>query len=177
MTTPEKHLADLLASLGFSGDPEMEGTPARVAELLRSFVPAAEPPRLSSFPAPAGARSGAVTLRDVPFYSLCAHHLLPFFGTATIAYLPGDKVAGFSALSDAVRHFADRPQIQERLAEQIADHLFDALAPRGLVVRLVARQLCMEMRGDRSTGEAEVVVHRGPEADALLAGAMKRAPT
>jgi len=170
MTTPEKHLADLLASLGFVGDPEMEGTPARVAEMLRSFVPTASPPRLSAFPAPAGARSGAVYLRDIPFYSLCAHHLLPFFGTASIGYLPGERVAGFSALADAVRHFADRPQIQERMAEQLADHLFEALAPRGLVVRLVARQLCMEMRGARATGEAEVVVRRGPEADAVFDG-------
>ena len=158
MPTPEQHLADLLAALGFVGDPEMEGTPERVVEMLRGFAPTAEPPKLTAFPAP---NKGPIVLRDVPFHSLCAHHLLPFFGTAAVAYVPGPRVAGFGALAGAIKHFAERPQIQERMAEQLADHLHEALAPRGLVVRLVARQMCMEMRGARATGEAEVLAFRG----------------
>lgn len=157
-------LAEALARLGFSGDPEMERTPERVAELLRSFVPDADPPEVSTFASPG---EGPVVLRDVPFHSLCAHHLLPFFGTASVVYRPAERVAGFGSLARVVRHYAQRPQLQERMAEQIADRLVTALAPRGLAVRLVARQLCMEMRGVLSGGEAEVLAVRGDAGDLL----------
>ena len=162
MDDAERLLAEALEALGFSGDPEMARTPERVAELLRGFVPDPEPPAVSDFPSPG---DGPVVLRDVPFHSLCVHHLLPFFGTVTIVYRPGERVAGFGGLARVVRHYAQRPQLQERLAEQVAGRLVDALAPRGLVVRVVARQLCMEMRGTRSAGEAEVLALRGETGD------------
>jgi len=155
-------LADWLAELGFSGDPEMAQTPERVTELMRDFVPRGDPPVPSTFPSDG---AGPVVLRDVPFYSLCVHHLLPFFGTATIAYRPWDRVAGFSSIARVVSYWAQRPQIQERMAEQIADTLFQTLEPQGLVVRLVARQLCMEMRGVHASGEAEVLAFRADAAE------------
>jgi len=155
-------LADWLAELGFSGDPEMDQTPHRFTELMRGFVPQGDPPVPSTFPADG---SGPVVLRDVPFHSLCVHHLLPFFGSATIAYRPWDRVAGFSSIAGVVGYWAQRPQLQERMAEQVADNLFQALEPQGLVVRLVARQLCMEMRGVRASGEAEVLAFRADAAD------------
>ena len=146
-----------LAELGFEGDPEMVETAARFTELMREFRVRPDPD-LGTI---AAGDRGAVVLRDVPFHSLCAHHLVPFFGTATVAYLPDGKLAGFGGIARVIEHFARRPQIQERMAGQIADLLFRTLAPRGLVVRLVARQLRMEIRGARATGSAEVITTRG----------------
>lgn len=152
-----------LAELGFEGDPEMAETASRFTALMRELVPAGDP-ELSTMPAMG---DGPVVLRDVPFHSLCAHHLVPFFGTATVAYLPGERLAGFGSIARVVDHFARRPQVQERMATQVADLLQSALEPRGLVVRLVARQLCMELRGVRATGSAEVLAERGETATLL----------
>jgi len=138
---PEHHVAALLAELGLDDDPEMAESPRRVVEWLRTFVPA-EPPDVSRC---ATTSHNPVVMRDIPFHSVCAHHLLPFFGTATVAYRPDGAICGLGSLSRTVRHFARRPQVQERLGEQVADHLFAALAPRSLIVRLEARQLCVEL--------------------------------
>lgn len=158
MSRAEELFAAWLAELGFEGDPEMASTPERFTELLRDYVPDQPAPPLSTFAADGHA---PVVLRDLPYHSLCAHHLLPFFGTAAIGYVPRERVAGFSGLARALQHFARRPQLQERLVEQLADHLVEALEPVGLVVHLAARQLCMEMRGARSPGQAVVRATRG----------------
>lgn len=153
-----------LADLGFQGDEEMERTGERVTAFLRDWLPSDDAPEISLCAAQHG--NGPVAVRDIPFYSLCAHHLLPFWGTATVAYVPGVKLAGLGAIPRVVRHFARRPQLQERLADQIAEALYTALDPPGLVVFTRARHFCMEMRGDEA-GDVQVTVTRG-DVDALL---------
>jgi len=104
-----------------------------------------------------------VLLRDVPFFSVCEHHLLPFFGTADIALLPdGGRIAGFGSLADLVDALARRLQIQERLTAEIADALQAALRPRGVYVSLRARQLCMQApRGQYVGSETVTLAARG----------------
>ncbi len=88
-----------------------------------------------------------VSVVDTPFYSLCAHHFLPFFGSAHVAYLPGDRIVGLSKLARVVEFYARRPQVQERMTEQIIGYLERRLEPRGVMVVVQARHFCLEMRG------------------------------
>jgi len=98
-----------------------------------------------------------VVVKDIPFYSVCEHHIIPFFGTTHLGYLPKDnRVAGLSKFVRVVRHFAARPQIQERLVSQIADFIMEKVKPKGCVVYMEARHLCMEMRGARAPGTITV---------------------
>ncbi|MFA6617796.1 MAG: GTP cyclohydrolase I FolE [Candidatus Neomarinimicrobiota bacterium] len=90
---------------------------------------------------------GMVIVRDIEFYSMCEHHLLPFFGVAHIGYIPDKKLLGLSKLPRVVDVFARRLQLQERLTQQVADTLFELLEPRGLGVVIEARHMCMQMRG------------------------------
>ncbi len=152
------HLAAALEALGFSGDPEMARTPELLAELLTEFLPPAEAPQPSTFPA---SGRDLVVLSELPFYSLCAHHLLPFFGTATVAYVPDQRIIGLGGVPRLLEHCARQPQLQERMAGQLAGALIELLAPLSLGVRLSARQLCMEMRGARSPGTVATTVLRG----------------
>jgi GTP cyclohydrolase I len=146
-----------LTGLGFQDDPETAQTPERMAQFLREFSPG-EPPVLSTFPVNS---SGAVVLRDLPFYALCAHHLLPFFGTATIGYVPSDRVGGFSGIARLLQYRSRGPQLQERMAEQLADDMVSSMGATGVVVKLSARQLCMEMRGACTPGTIDVFAERG----------------
>ena len=93
-----------------------------------------------------------VLLKDIPFVSLCEHHLMPFTGKAHVAYLPSGKIVGLSKLARAVDHFAKRPQVQERLTAQIADLISSALEPKGVTVVLEATHTCMTMRGVKKPG-------------------------
>ncbi len=93
-----------------------------------------------------------VLLKDIPFVSLCEHHLMPFTGKAHVAYLPSGKIVGLSKLARAVDHFAKRPQVQERLTMQIADLISSALEPQGVTVVLEATHTCMTMRGVKKPG-------------------------
>ena len=93
-----------------------------------------------------------IVLHDVPFYTMCEHHLLPFFGSARLAYIPNGRIAGISKLSRALDLACRRPQVQERLTAQVADAIFDALAPQGVAVELKAEHLCMAMRGIQKPG-------------------------
>jgi GTP cyclohydrolase I len=159
--TIEEHLAAVLEALGYTDDPEAQGTPERVAEVLRTFAPGQVPPPIDTFPSHG---FDPVVLRDLPFHSMCVHHLLPFHGTCDIAYMPVDRIAGLGAFPRALRHFARQPQLQERLGAQLAEHLHAALgAP--VVVRIRARQMCMEMRGIESPGLVETVTTRGANAE------------
>lgn len=97
-----------------------------------------------------------VLMRDMPFYSLCEHHLLPFFGTAHVAYIPQGKIVGISKLARAVDIFAKRPQVQERLTSQIADAIMETVGPSGVAVVMRAEHLCMSMRGVRKPGTSIV---------------------
>lgn len=154
----EDSLRSILAELGYDLDPECADTPARFLSVLADYAPTQAPPALDTFVAPAA--GDEVRLTALPFYSLCAHHLLPFFGTADIVIRPQERIAGLGAVARALRHFARQPQLQERLGAQLATHLSAELdAP--VAVRLRARQMCMEMRGVESPGEVVTVALRG----------------
>jgi len=135
-------------------DPHLHDSDIRMAKAYRELLSGLDPgsePFLKTFPNEEG-YTGMVELTGIPLYSLCAHHFLPFFGTAHVAYLPGDRVVGLSKLARAVEFFARRPQVQERLTQQLAEFLEDRLEARGVMVVLEARHLCMEMRGVRRHG-------------------------
>lgn len=141
---------EVLDALGLDrSDPNLRGTEVRVARAfgeLFAGLRAGGEPELRTFPNTEGYRE-MVAVTDIPFYSLCAHHFLPFFGAAHVAYLPGARIVGLSKLARVVEFYARRPQVQERLTEQIIGLLEDRLAPAGAMVVLRARHLCMEMRG------------------------------
>lgn len=140
---------EVLDALGLDrNDPNLHGTEFRVARAYGELFAGlrAGEPELRTFPNTEGYRE-MVAVTDIPFYSLCAHHFLPFFGAAHVAYLPGARIVGLSKLARVVEFYARRPQVQERLTEQIIDLLEDRLAPTGSMVVLRARHLCMEMRG------------------------------
>ena len=162
-------IADLLRALGLDAatEPELAATPARVADFYAdAFAGLADDfEEPVTFPHPPAAGDEAIVVRGLPFHSLCVHHLAPFFGRATIAYVPGDRIVGISGAARLLQRHARRPQLQERLGRELADHLERLLAPRGLEVRLVARHLCMEMRGARTRAWVETRIARGVLAD------------
>ena len=147
--------------------PGLKATPRRVADAYAEFfagvgedatAPLAHTISVSRGPAPDTLPSGAVVLRDIRFRSVCEHHLLPFAGRAHIAYLPGEQVVGLGALPKVVETLAARPQVQERLGEQIADTIAGALDARGVVVVLDAHHECVTMRGGRQPDAATVTI-------------------
>lgn len=145
---------DLMAALELDvGEPHFRGTPERVARMFEEILGGCytAPPPLRTFPN-APRCTGPIVVRDLAVYSICAHHLLPFLGTVEIAYLPNERLVGLSKLGRAVEYIARRPQVQERLTEQLAEMLDEAIRPKGIVVTVEARHLCMEMRGIRSVG-------------------------
>jgi GTP cyclohydrolase IA len=145
---------EVMAALGLDlSDPNLVDTPSRVARAYREMFAGlvANEPVLRTFPNQER-YSSPLVVADIPFYSLCAHHFLPFFGYAHIAYLPGERVLGLSKFARVVDHYARRPQLQERLTEQIADLLDRRLKPAGVMVIIEARHFCMEMRGVLKSG-------------------------
>jgi GTP cyclohydrolase I len=140
----------VMEALGLDlSDPNLADTPLRVARSYRELFAGLDPdtlPDLRTFPNSEG-YSQIVAVTGIPFHSVCAHHFLPFFGTAHVAYLPKDRVVGLSKLARVVEHFARRPQIQERLTEQVADLVDRRLRPAGVMVLVEATHFCMEMRG------------------------------
>jgi len=151
----ELAVTDLLVALGQNPDDEhLADTPRRVAaayqELLtpRSFD-------LTTFPNDEG-HDELVVARDIPFHSLCQHHLLPFKGVAHVGYLPGERILGLSKLARVVELFARDLQVQERLTKQVADWLEEHLAPKGVGVVLEAEHLCMSLRGVQASGSRTV---------------------
>src|SRR5262245_20591968 len=166
----ERAVASLIRSLGLDpeAEPELKQTPSRVAALYAEIFAGLDPqsePELATFPKPGGAGEELVMVRDMPFYSLCIHHFVPFFGRAHVAYLPGSKLLGISGMARVLEHYARRPQLQERIGAQVAEHLERVLARRGVAVILEARHLCMEMRGIRKPGWVETRTLRGALAD------------
>jgi len=139
-------------------DPNLRETPERVArmylEMFHGLTEGAEP-EITMFPNEEG-YSSMVMERDIPFYSMCAHHLVPFYGHAHIAYIPNRRIVGLSKIPRILEFYAKRPQIQERLTEQVADFLWSRLDPLGAMVVIEARHLCVEMRGVKKPGALTV---------------------
>lgn len=136
----------LLKSIG--QDPNREGlkdTPLRYVKFLKEFCNP-EPFKMTTF-ANEGSKDEMVIVSNIPFFSICEHHLAPFFGTAAIAYIPNDKIVGLSKLPRTLDQFARRPQNQERITNDVAEYLMKQLKPKGVGVILRARHLCVEMRG------------------------------
>ena len=156
----EAAVREFLAAIGDDPDREgIQGTPDRVARACEEiFGGMQEDPSqhlLRQFHEPGN--ENMVIVKDIPFNSMCEHHLLPFTGTAHIWYLPRDgRITGISKLARCVSGYARRPQLQERLTEQIADALVERLEPRGVLVVLQAEHSCMCIRGIRSVGSSTV---------------------
>jgi GTP cyclohydrolase I len=138
--------------------PGLKDTPQRVArmyaEIFAGLGSSAEP---LLRPIRGEHHDEMVLIKDIPFYSVCEHHLIPFFGKAHVAYIPGEgRIIGLSKLARALELVAKRPQVQERLTTQLADMIEDNLKPRGTMVVIHAEHLCMSMRGVRKPGSKTV---------------------
>ena len=150
----EDAVREILIAVGEDPDrPGLVETPARVARMYEEIFSGLEdnPERhLKLFDE---GSDEMVIVRDIPLYSMCEHHLLPFVGKAHIAYIPSDgRVIGLSKLARIVDSFAKRPQLQERLTGQIADFIDESMHPMGVAVVIEAEHLCMTMRGARASG-------------------------
>src|SRR3954470_12646191 len=155
LAAAERAAADLLVALG--ADLEDEGlrdTPRRVARAYAELL-TPKPFNLTTFPNDEG-YDELVLARDIPFHSLCMHHMLPFHGVAHVAYLPGERIIGLSKLARVVELFARDLQVQERLTRQIANWLEDELSPRGVGVVMEAEHTCMVIRGVQKHGSTTV---------------------
>ncbi|GAA4679363.1 GTP cyclohydrolase I FolE [Frondihabitans cladoniiphilus] len=168
----ERAVSEILAAIG--DDPERAGlvdTPRRVAEAYAEFfsglsVDAAELMGTAVVPAEPGQLGELVIIRDIEFRSICEHHLLPFLGRAHVAYVPGSQIVGLGRIPGLVDALASRPQLQEKLGEEIADALAAAVDPAGVLVVLDAVHACVTTRGARQTQSSTVTVaSRGSLAD------------
>ncbi|MGT2924124.1 GTP cyclohydrolase I FolE [Streptococcus caviae] len=155
----EEAVYQLLEALG--ENPEREGlldTPKRVARMYQEMFSGLNEDPKDQFTAVFSEEHDEVVLvKDIPFYSMCEHHLVPFYGTAHVAYMPsGGRVTGLSKLARAVEVASRRPQLQERLTAQVADALEEALNPKGVFVMIEAEHMCMTMRGIKKPGSKTV---------------------
>lgn len=151
----ERAVRDILEAIGEDPDrPGLKETPSRVARMYEEVFSGLNEDahvHLKLFDEPGN--DEMVIVRDVPMYSMCEHHLLPFIGKAHIAYIPADgRIIGLSKLARIVNVYAKRPQVQERLTSQIADFLFDELGAKSVAVIVEAEHLCMTMRGAKAAG-------------------------
>ncbi|HHQ47674.1 MAG TPA: GTP cyclohydrolase I FolE [Acidobacteria bacterium] len=149
------HVAGLMRELNLDlDDPNFVHTPERVAkmyiEMFHGIFEGAEP-KVTTFPNDEQYHHMVIE-REIPFYSMCAHHFVPFYGHANIAYIPQSRIVGLSKLPRILEFYAKRPQLQERLTEQVAEFLWDKLKPLGVMVVIEARHLCVEMRGVKKPG-------------------------
>ena len=153
------HVRGILTALGLDlKDPNLAETEIRVAKMyLEMFGGLAEgaEPKVTTFPNEEG-YSHMVMEKQIPFYSMCAHHLVPFYGHAHIAYIPRDRILGLSKFARILEFYAKRPQLQERLTEQVVGFLEAELQPLGAMVVIEARHLCVEMRGVKKPGAVTV---------------------
>jgi len=154
----EKAVKEILLAVG--EDTEREGlkdTPERVARMYAELLSGMqEDPKQHTKSIFTEKYDEVVLLRDIPFYSICEHHLMPFIGAAHVAYLPSGTVLGISKLARIVDSFARRLQVQERLTEQIADFMMTSLQPKGIAVVLEAAHSCMTIRGIKKPGSVMV---------------------
>jgi GTP cyclohydrolase IA len=164
----ERAVYEILLAIGEDPTrPGLERTPQRVAESYAEFFGGlhvdplthlADTVPLGATESGVPATSDAVVLRDLAFRSVCEHHLLPFVGTAHVAYLPGDRVVGLGRIPAVIDTLAARPQLQERLAEEIADTLEAGLEPKGVLVVLDAQHRCVTTRGARQERSSTITI-------------------
>ena len=154
----EAAVREILLAIGVEASGELiDATPGRVARMYEEVFAGlqTDPGELLNVGFEEGHQE-MVILRDVPFYSMCEHHLLPFHGQAHVGYIPKGRVAGLSKLARVVEAYAKRPQVQERLTSQIADCIMDRLQPSGVAVVIEAEHLCMTMRGVKKPGSSVI---------------------
>jgi len=155
LAAAERAVADLLAALGQdTGDEHLSDTPRRVAAAYAELL-TPRPFNLTTFPNDEG-YDELVLVRNIPFSSLCQHHMLPFKGVAHVGYLPGERILGLSKLARVVELFARGLQVQERMTKQVADWLLEHLQPKGVGVVIDAEHLCMSLRGVQASGSTTV---------------------
>jgi GTP cyclohydrolase I len=149
------HVAGIMRELNLDlNDPNFVETPERVAKMYMEMfhgLREGSEPKVTTFPNE-GDYHHMVIEREIPFYSMCAHHFVPFYGHAHIAYIPGSRIVGLSKLPRILEFYAKRPQLQERLTEQVAEFLWSTLEPQGVMIVIEARHLCVEMRGVKKSG-------------------------
>ena len=175
----EQAVRSILNAIG--EDPDREGlraTPQRVARMMEELFSGVGLDAADAidtvFEEPGGdldkgTEGELVVLREIPFFSMCEHHLLPFFGRAHVGYVPSGKIAGASKLARALDVVARRPQVQERMTHELADAIYRSLLPDGVAVVLEAEHLCMSMRGVRKPGSTVVTTAaRGPFARGVI---------
>ena len=156
----ERAVREILLAIG--EDPDRDGlvrTPARVADMFGEiYAGLGEDPATHLTVRFDADHDEMVMVRDIPLYSTCEHHLVPFMGRAHVAYIPGDdgRITGLSKLARLVDAFARRPQVQERLTTQVAETIDEVLKPKGVLVVIEAEHLCMSMRGVRKPGSLTV---------------------
>jgi GTP cyclohydrolase IA len=171
------HVRGILTALGLDlKDSNLAETDRRVAEMYVEMfhgLKEGSEPKVTTFPNEEG-YSHMVMEKDIPFYSMCAHHLVPFYGHAHIAYIPNERILGLSKFARILEFYAKRPQLQERLTEQVVTFLVDKLQPKGAMVVIEARHLCVEMRGVKKPGALTVtsalrgIFHQKPVREEFL---------
>jgi GTP cyclohydrolase I len=154
----ERAVREILLAIGEDPDREgLVGTPGRVAKAYEFlFAGLGEDPTKHLRVGFQEDHHEMVLIRDIPFYSMCDHHLLPFVGNAHVGYIPNGKVVGLSKLARVVEGYSRRPQLQERLTAQVADALHQELDARGSIVVIEANHLCLTMRGVQKPGSVTV---------------------
>jgi len=154
------HLREIIKILGLrpDRDPNLVDTDRRVAKMyldIFSGLDEGTRPKMTTFPN--DERYTAMVMeKEIPFYSMCSHHFVPFYGHGHIAYIPNERIVGLSKLPRLLEFYARRPQLQERLTEQVATVLDEELKPQGVMVVIEARHLCVEMRGVKKPGAVTV---------------------
>jgi len=167
----EKAVREILIAIG--EDPDREGlrdTPKRVAKMYEEVLSGYNDSPENHLVLFTEKYDEMIIVKDIPIYSMCEHHMLPFFGKAHVAYIPGDsKVTGLSKLARIVDVYAKRLQLQERMTEQIADAIMEKLKAKGVMVVVEAQHLCMIMRGVKKPGSYTVT--------SAVKGVMRKEPT
>jgi GTP cyclohydrolase IA len=177
LDTVAHHVRGILTALGLDlKDPNLAETDRRVAKMYAEMfhgLKEGSEPTVTTFPNEEN-YSHMVMEKDIPFYSMCAHHLVPFYGHAHIAYIPNERILGLSKFARILEFYAKRPQLQERLTEQVVTFLVDKLQPKGAMVVIEARHLCVEMRGVKKPGALTVtsalrgIFHQKPVREEFL---------
>lgn len=152
----EEKIKEIINIIGIDiNNPHIKETPRRISEMLFNeiFSSVTQEKRINIKVFPNEEKYDQIIATKVKFYSMCAHHFLPFFGVAYVGYVPGEYYVGLSKLARIVYYFARKPQTQEKLTEEVSNYINEVLKPRGVMVVVKARHLCMEMRGVKNSSE------------------------